>query len=162
MFRRLILVGFFLAITTNTAAAQEEHLPDSARTYDPGAAFRRSLAFPGWGQWYNEQRVEAFVWGGVFWTSIGVAIHNWDTSIGYDGPGSIFWSADAWTRGRNNWLILAGVTYLLCSVDAYVDAHMKSFDVEPIAFRDSQDGWRIGLKIAVPFTVLSQSHFSRY
>jgi hypothetical protein len=161
MFQRLVLVGYIVAVTTGIAAAQEEHSSESTRTYDPGSAFRRSLVFPGWGQWYNEERVEAFVWGGVFWTSIGIAIHNWDTSIGYDGPGSIFWSANAWTHGRNNWLILAGVTYLLCAVDAYVDAHMKSFDVEPIAYRDTRDGWHVGLKIALPIAALSHSRSLR-
>jgi hypothetical protein len=64
-----------------------------------------------------------------------MAARNWDAAIGTTGPGSIFWSRDAWAYGRNNWLILAGFAYLLGAVDAYVDAHLQTFDVSPIAVR---------------------------
>jgi hypothetical protein len=116
---------------------------------EPGVAFRRSLVLPGWGQWYNGERYEAFAWSGIFWTSIGFAVAHWDNGIGYNGPGSIFWSRTAWTKGRNNWLILAGFTYLFCGIDAYVDAHMLTFDVEPLTNGPDPNGWKLGLSIAL-------------
>jgi len=129
-----VLVLTALALMPVSSAAQSDTVaePESfART--PGGAFRRSAAFPGWGQYYNERPIKAIGYAGVFWFSMGVAVSNWDTAVGYDGPGSVFWSRRGWTHGRNNWLILAGFTYFLNLVDAYVDAHLQTFDVEPIA-----------------------------
>lgn len=90
---------------------------------------------PGWGQWYNGRPVKAALYGGIVAFSAGIAVRNWDAAIGTSGPGSIFWSREAWAYGRNNWLILGGFVYLLGAVDAYVDAHLQTFDVSPITLR---------------------------
>jgi len=90
---------------------------------------------PGWGQWYNGRPVKATVYAGIVALSVGMAVRNWDAAIGTTGAGSLFWSREAWTHGRNNWLILGGFVYLLGAVDAYVDAHLQTFDVGPIAVR---------------------------
>lgn len=123
---------------------------------DPGSAFRRSLLLPGWGQWYNGERIEAFVWGGVFAASMTMAVRNWDEPLGANTTGSLFWARDAWTKGRNNWLILAGFTYLLGAVDAYVNAHMKTFDVSPISLR-TPSGRGDALCVELSFTLSRSS-----
>jgi len=101
----------------------------------PAAAFRRSLLLPGWGQFTNHRPVKGLIYGGIVAASVGMAVRNWHTAIGYDGPGSIFWSRRGWTDGRNNWLILGGAAYILAAVDAYVDAHLRTYDVSPVALR---------------------------
>jgi uncharacterized protein DUF5683 len=63
---------------------------------------------------------------------MGMAVRNWDTALGASGEGSLFWKRTAWTQGRNNWLILGGIIYILCITDAYVDAHLQTFDVSPV------------------------------
>lgn len=75
-----------------------------------------------------------------------MSIRNWDSALGYSGPGSLFWKRRAWTHGRNNWLILGGLTYLLGMVEAYVDAHLQTFDVEPVAAA-TPDAVIVGLSI---------------
>lgn len=109
---------------------------DSVRVVpNPAGAFWRSLAVPGWGQVYNGRPVKAATYAGLVLVSAGMAVRNRDSAIGTTGPGSIFWSREAWLHGRNNWLIFGGFVYLLGAVDAYVDAHLQTFDVSPISMR---------------------------
>ena len=124
---------------------------DTAWHPSPSAAFRRSLVLPGWGQLYNRRRVKAVAYAGTFGLCVGMAVRNWQTAVGAEGPGSIFWTRSGWTTGRNNWLILGGFIYILAGVEAYVDAHLQTFDVSPIAMqlRPRDDGG-LQLMVAVP------------
>ncbi len=115
----------------------------------PGGAFWRSAALPGWGQFYNGRPIRGLVYGGVVAVCAGMAVRNWDRALGTYESGSLFWKRRAWTRGRNNWLILGGVTYILCAVDAYVDAHLQTFDVEPVA-GGSRDHVFVGISMHLP------------
>jgi hypothetical protein len=117
----------------------------------PGEAFRRSLLLPGYGQLYNGKPIKAAVYSGIVLVSAGVAAYNWDRALGSNVSGSLFWNGEAWAKGRNNWLILGGLTYILCAVDAYVDAHLQTFDVAPISLEVGQtrDGVRTGLAMRV-------------
>ena len=103
----------------------------------PSAAFWRSVVLPGWGQFYNERPLRGCIYAGVITGCVAMAVHNRDLAVGaYGGSGgeSIFLSARAWAEGRNNWIILGAFTYTLCILDAYVDGHLQTFDVEPLTY----------------------------
>ncbi len=124
---------------------------DTVGQPSPSGAFWRSVAFPGWGQWYNRQPTRAIAYASVIGVCAGMAARNWSTGVGAEGEGSVFWKRDGWTKGRNNWLILGAITYILCAADAYVEAHMKTFDVSPVAveFRP-MEGRGTRLVVSVP------------
>lgn len=66
-----------------------------------GAALR-AMAFPGWGQVYNDQYTTGFLYSTTFWTFYGLFIHSIETSpdkktpdgafLNYQVPAMIFWS----------------------------------------------------------------------
>jgi len=130
----LILVGLSLVLAGPGQAQRGVGERDStAARHTPGGAFWRSILLPGWGQWYNGRPIKGSIYAGLTLVCAGMAIRNWDRALGSDEGGSLFWSRQAWAHGRNNWLILGGTVYLLGAVDAYVDAHLQTFDVGPIS-----------------------------
>lgn len=94
----------------------------------PTGAMIRAVVFPGWGQWYNEQKIKAgiaFLADGFL---VGLALH-FNRKASDSEPGS---SARNFYIDRRNltfWLI-GGVT-LLSMLDAYVDAYLYDFDTGP-------------------------------
>jgi hypothetical protein len=87
----------------------------------------RSLAFPGWGQFYNGKYLKAtLVFGteagliatAVYWNQKAVRATDRDVQLFYQN-----------NRNTANWW-LAG-TILLSMIDAYVDAHLSDFDESP-------------------------------
>jgi hypothetical protein len=121
-----------LCVLVLSSMAWSAPVDTTTYTPDPGGAFRRSAVLPGWGQFYNRRPVRGSVYGALFGGSMAMAARNWDTALGATGAGSLFWKGSAWTRGRNNWLILSGLIYIFCITDAYVDAHLQTFDVTPV------------------------------
>ena len=132
--------------------------PDTtgAAQRSPFGAFWRSAALPGWGQVYNGRPLRGGIYGGLIAGCVGMAVVNWESALGVEesagsrDQGSLFWKRRAWTHGRNNWLILGGFIYILCIVDAYVDAHLQTFDVSPVALR-AEATPAGGLQIALAF-----------
>ncbi|HOF61132.1 MAG TPA: DUF5683 domain-containing protein [Candidatus Latescibacteria bacterium] len=124
----------------------------------PAGAFKRSLLFPGWGQRYNGKPWKGAVYTGIVAMSAAMAVKNWDTALGTTTAGSLFWSGSAWTRGRNNWLILGACAYALAGVDAYVDAHLNTFDVGPITAQPvvTRDRRSVLVAFRVPLSVLER------
>jgi len=120
----------------------------------PAGAFKRSLLFPGWGQRYNGRPWKGAAYTGLVAVSAAMAAKNWDTALGTTTAGSLFWSGSAWARGRNNWLILGAFAYALAGVDAYVDAHLNTFDVGPITVQPavSSDGRSLLAAFRVPLS----------
>ncbi len=94
----------------------------------PTGALLRSMVFPGWGQWYNGQKIKAAV---VFTAEsflIGSAIYL-NKKVTDSEVGSL--ERDFYRDRRNltHWLI-GGFT-LLSMLDAYVDAYLYDFDTGP-------------------------------
>ena len=91
-----------------------------------GAAFR-SLAIPGWGQYYNGQKIKAALAMTAELAEIGTAIY-WNMRANEaSSQDEEFIYKDY--RNQAYWF-LAG-TILLSMLDAYVDAHLADFDEGP-------------------------------
>ncbi|MFQ5708179.1 MAG: DUF5683 domain-containing protein [bacterium] len=97
------------------------------RKKSPTGALVRTLFIPGWGQWYNEQKVKAVVAFSARAFLVGLAIY-YNNRV-QNAANS---SAKETYRDRRNltyWLI-GGVT-LISMLDAYVDAYLFDFDEGP-------------------------------
>jgi len=94
----------------------------------PKGAFIRSVAFPGLGQWYNGQKIKAFLAFSVEGFLIGLSIY-YNRKAKRSEEGSQL--QELWTDRRNStyWFLLAAA--LLSGVDAYIDAHLYDFDTGP-------------------------------
>jgi hypothetical protein len=94
----------------------------------PTGALLRSMIFPGWGQWYNEQKIKsaiAFISEGFL---VGLAIH-FNKKASENAPCSL--ERNFYTDRRNlTFWLLGGVT-ILSMIDAYVDAYLYDFDTGP-------------------------------
>lgn len=104
----------------------------------PTGAMIRSLVVPGWGQWYNNKKLKAFV---VFGAEVGLLINSiylnqkyreWDRKFRASEPGFeqniIIANREFYINNRNTstwWLV--GVV-LFSIADAFVDAHLSNFD----------------------------------
>jgi hypothetical protein len=91
-----------------------------------GAAFR-SLAIPGWGQYYNGQKIKAALAMAAELGEIGTAIYWNMRAKEASSPEEEFLYKDY--RNQAFWF-LAG-TIVLSMLDAYVDAHLSDFDEGP-------------------------------
>ena len=113
--------------------AIQNTLEDSVRNIklakkSPKGAFIRSVAFPGLGQWYNGQKIKAFLAFSVESFLVGLSIY-YNRKARQSDEGSQL--QELWTDRRNEtyWFLLAAA--LLSGVDAYIDAHLYDFDTGP-------------------------------
>jgi hypothetical protein len=102
----------------------EQIIVDASTIKSPTGAMLRSLAVPGWGQFYNEKPLKGIVFAGGQIGLIANAIiqNQWAQSA--TTPAAKAFYRD--NRGLSLWW-LAGVM-LYSVVDAYVDAHLYGFD----------------------------------
>jgi hypothetical protein len=100
--------------------------PVNKKKNPTGAAFR-SLAIPGWGQYYNGQKIKAALVMAAELGEIGTAIYWNMRAKETSDPEEQFIYKDY--RNQAYWF-LAG-TILLAMLDAYVDAHLADFDEGP-------------------------------
>jgi hypothetical protein len=100
--------------------------PASKKKNPTGAAFR-SLAIPGWGQYYNGQKIKAALAMAAELGEIGTAIYWNRRAQQVSDPQEKFIYKDY--RNQALWF-LAG-TIVLSMLDAYVDGHLADFDEGP-------------------------------
>jgi len=123
--------------TTNTQSEKEQQKLVTCKS--PMGALLRSVAIPGWGQFYNRSYIKSVVVFGLESFFIYKAIHWWKKTE--DQYSLIQNSDESWKayefsiyesyRGRrNDYLWLVGITVFLSMFDAYVDAHLSGFDVD--------------------------------
>jgi hypothetical protein len=110
------------------AQPDSTHAAESAVAADliksPTGAMLRSLALPGWGQFYNEQWIKGICVAG---TELGI-IANAIVQNHYAANANTDAERDFYRENRNlSYWWLAG-TILLSMADAYVDAHLYGFD----------------------------------
>lgn len=126
--RKFILCAcMFLSI----AGLQAQSPPDSADAMQstgigsPRGAMFRSAILPGWGQWYNNQKIKAgiafcaetgLIANAVFLNQKVVASSTEDERLFYES-----------NRSLSVWLAVG--VYFLVIFDAYVDAHLSDFDI---------------------------------
>lgn len=93
----------------------------------PAGAVLRSLVLPGWGQWYNEQKLKAVLVFGAEAAMVGNIVYYHQKAIrSVDASERAFYED---YRSQFVWY-LAGV-HLLSLLDAYVDANLLDFDTGP-------------------------------
>ena len=147
----LLLVFFFcLAGENQSARAQigdeslkvEEAQDDSVlESKSPTGALLRSVAFPGWGQFYNRKYLKSVAVFGAETTFITLAAIEWRRmnthKKNFQNPDypDRYWEFEQfefYEDRRNLFLwITAGIVFL-SMFDAYVDAHLYNFDREKV------------------------------
>ena len=90
-------------------------------------AVLRSAAVPGWGQWYNGQKLKAVLVLGGSLGLIGNAIYNNQLAV----KSSTYDEREFYRSNRSRAVWLFVVVYLLNLLDAYVDAQLWNFDTGP-------------------------------
>lgn len=111
---------------------QGQSRADSSRSKkekkSPNGAMLRSLIFPGWGQWYNHQKIKAALVVAAQGTLVGLAVHyNNRAKANASDPSAHEFYIDK--RNQTFWF-MGGVT-LLSMLDAYIDAYLYDFDAGP-------------------------------
>lgn len=106
--------------------------PDTlhVRRKSPTSAMLRSLAFPGWGQFYNAKYVKALL---AFGIETGLALsasYQNDQMRRYEKKGDAE-AAKFFRNDRNRFLWWLAGFMLLSMGDAYVDAHLFDYDISP-------------------------------
>lgn len=128
----LALVWFFCSsnyalafqIAVPHSDLQTQVRPDTIETKSPTGAMLRSLALPGWGQFYNGKWFKGVLAIGVETGLVLNAIYlNAQLEKSTDPYDQEFYRNN---RNLSFWWL--GATILLSMLDAYVDAHLYHFD----------------------------------
>jgi hypothetical protein len=134
--------------TNRQAEGHGFHLFPPRLHYDPRIAWKRSAILPGWGQLYNRRWWKVPIIYAGFGTICAFIYINhkgyreYDDAVKckgdpactddpfpyYDIPGVIS-IRESYRRYRDLGVIVCGLWYLLNVVDAYVDAHLRGFNV---------------------------------
>lgn len=137
--RLLMTLAVFFSIclgdsSLKAQAVEKDAVPDTARiaqtkmTKSPKGAMLRSLALPGWGQFYNRQWIKGGIVIAAHGALIGAAVY-YNNKMSETTVGSN--ARDYYLDQRNLMFWLLGLTKLLSMVDAYIDAHLYDFDAGP-------------------------------
>lgn len=132
---------------TSQRSKRKLHLGTPKEHYDPRIAVRRSALLPGWGQVYNNRLWKVPIIYAGFGVLVAFIVGNHQGYLEYDRAvkckgiqcandpfpayslDNIIAIREQYRRFRDLSVILSGVWYLLNVVDAYVDAHMREFNV---------------------------------
>lgn len=131
----IILVGY-IPLKAENETAERDKLKHS-----PTGALLRSAAFPGWGQLYNKKYIKAAIIGVGESILIYQTAWYWDKTSKYkdiylnaetdsDLRREYFYKFDSHRDLRNQYIWFLGLTVFYSMFDAYVDAHLKNFDVD--------------------------------
>jgi len=145
--RRYVLLIFLISLPAITASVWADSLSvqgDAVRRVKPKrapmGALLRSVAVPGWGQYYNRKYIKSVVVFGAETFFIAKAAHWWKKTE--DQYNSIQQTSDlsqqstryniyrSYRTSRDDYLWAVGLTVFLSMFDAYVDAHLAGFDVD--------------------------------
>jgi hypothetical protein len=140
----------------------------SLKDKSPMGALIRSVAFPGWGQFYNRKYFKSLIVFGTETTFITLAAIEWRRrnehkknfqNLPQNHPDK-YWEFEQfrfYEDRRNLFLwITAGIVFL-SMFDAYVDAHLYNFDKEKVPdfsislLPEYQEGKKINLLLSVRF-----------
>ena len=144
------------------------HADTSLKHKSPMGALFRSVAFPGWGQFYNGKYFKSLVVFGTETTFITLAVIEWGRRNEHkrnfehlppDHPDKA-WEFEQfrfYEDRRNLFLwITAGIVFI-SMFDAYVDAHLYNFDKEKVPdfsislIPEYKEGKRINVLFSVKF-----------
>ena len=147
-----IFIFLFIFIFTRFSYAQEKKVlseiaqTDSAqamvfKSKSPMGAFLRSVAFPGWGQFYNKKYLKAGLAFGAETTFLTLMAIEWKRLDDHrklfislpDNHPDKMWEYEQYKfyQDRKNLFLWSTIATIFVSMfDAYVDAHLYDFDKE--------------------------------
>jgi hypothetical protein len=116
----------------------------------------RSVLVPGWGQWANGKHLKAIVVAGGEGYLIYRAVHagrlesDARDQAKRDPDRETAWlaEADKFNEERRKYTWWGIFAVVLSMGDAYVDAHLRGFDVE-FEPQDQGKGWRAGVRLCL-------------
>ncbi len=144
---RLLLLMLLIA----GAAHAGPTVRDSVKS--PTGAMLRSLAVPGWGQWYNGKKFKAVLAAGGEIGLVADAIWLNQLAVRAGNEYDRMYYKD--NRSLAIWWLAAVILYSMA--DAYVDAHLYHFDENPaLSMRRTAGPWdrpspRMGISVSVNF-----------
>jgi hypothetical protein len=122
-----LVLGDFHHSHAQTVAGDSASARPIIKKKSPRGAMLRSLAVPGWGQYYNRQYFKAALAFGAEAGLVATAIYwNNKANAASDRELKLFYQNN---RNTANWFLLG--TILLSMLDAYVDASLADFDESP-------------------------------
>lgn len=131
-------------------------------TKDPTWAALRSAVLPGWGQAYTDNWIKAIVFAGVDAGLVYGAYVQHDRYVSAlddskntktdDERETLERSANFYRDDRNKLLWYVAGVMILSSLDAYVEAHLYDFHIDPILETPpNNDGVQAGIRITFSF-----------
>ncbi len=170
---KIFFIFLLIFIFARFSYAQEKKvLPEIAQTdsaqvtvfksKSPMGALLRSVAFPGWGQFYNKKYIKAGLAFGVETTFLTLMIIEWERmddhkklfdSMSQDHPDKS-WEYEQYKfyQDRKNLYLWSTIATIFVSMfDAYVDAHLYDFDkeMERIGFEIYPDSDKLSFKLSL-------------
>ncbi len=143
----LLLLVLLIAATAHAGPA----VRDSIKS--PTGAMLRSLAVPGWGQWYNGKKFKAVLAAGGEIGLVADAIWLNQLAVRAGNEYDRMYYKD--NRSLAIWWLAAVILYSMA--DAYVDAHLYKFDESPaLSMRRTAGPWDrpspcMGFTVSVKF-----------
>ncbi len=115
----------WLLLCFSLSGAAEKAKADSVKS--PRGAMLRSLAVPGWGQWYNGKKTKAvIIAGGEIGLIVDAIVLNQLAMAAKTADERYFYRDN---RSLALWWLAGVILYSMA--DAYVDAHLYRFDESP-------------------------------
>ena len=136
----LLLFGLSLPLAaqdSDTLTSLEQQKLAARRS--PMGALLRSVAVPGWGQFYNQKYLKSavvfgaetyFIYKAVQWWGKTEDQYNLVQSLPEAERAGPFTTYLSYRNRRNDFLWLAALSAFVSMFDAYVDAHLSGFDVD--------------------------------
>jgi hypothetical protein len=136
----LILLPVIADASADSLSVQGDSVRQRKPKRTPMGALLRSVAVPGWGQFYNRKYIKSAVVFGAETFFVVKAVHWWKKTE--DQYNSIQQTSDpsqqnarynlyrSYRTSRDDYLWAVGLTVFLSMFDAYVDAHLAGFDVD--------------------------------
>lgn len=135
-------------VTARRPATAVDSLAAAQKSKNPTGAMLRSMAVPGWGQWYNEKRFKAVVvMGGEMGLVIDAIVQNQLAARSEQ-----LYQREYYRNNRSLAIWWLGAVILYSMADAYVDAHLFGFDERPeLTLGPAGPGREVALQLAVHF-----------
>lgn len=123
----VVIESLFIFVDPIHAKPVSDSLVSPPKKKSATIAIFKSALLPGWGQWYNEQKLKAIiVFGGELVLMTNVMYFNQKVQASQTSGEKIFYEEN---RSRYVWWFFG--VYLLNLLDAYVDAHLWDFEIGP-------------------------------
>ncbi len=145
-----IIIILIIVFSAEGLQAQDSTLLRRRSHKSPTGALLRSMVVPGWGQFYNGSYIKAGIIGSLESFLIYQTVYYFRRTSRYEdlytndstnARSSLYQQYDRYRDLRNQHIWFLGITVFFSMFDAYVDAHLKNFNVDltPDFDEQSQD-----------------------